>query len=44
MRKVNASTFINNFQGRVGVPVLMYALGVPGFFVVLIWLFFFRGK
>lgn len=30
-------------QGRVGVPILMYFLGVPGFVCILIWLFFFRG-
>ncbi len=31
-------------QGRVGVPILMYFLGVPGFLCVLAWLFFFRGR
>lgn len=35
---------INNVEGRVGVPILMYVLGVPGFFCVLAWLFFFKGK
>lgn len=43
MKKTNAKELINNVQGRVGVPVLMYVLGVPAFFCVLIWLFFFRG-
>lgn len=44
MKKFNPKELINNFEGRVGVPVLMYVLGVPAFFCVLIWLFFFRGK
>lgn len=35
---------VDNAYGKVGVPVLLYFLGVPGFAVVLIWLFFFRGK
>lgn len=35
---------IDNAYGKVGVPILLYFLGVPGFAVVLIWLFFFRGK
>ena len=38
------ATMINNVQGRVGVPILMYVLGVPGFFCILAWLFFFKGK
>ncbi len=36
-------TTIQNANGRVGVPILMYFLGVPGFIVILLWLFFFRG-
>lgn len=35
---------VDNVYGKVGVPILLYILGVPGFFVILIWLFFFRGK
>ena len=35
---------VDNVNGRVGVPILMYVLGVPGFFCVLAWLFFFKGK
>jgi hypothetical protein len=33
-----------DIQGRVGVPILMYFFGVPGFICVLAWLFFFRGR
>ena len=46
MQKTNKQLIemINNVQGRVGVPILMYVLGVPGFFVILAWLFFFRGR
>jgi hypothetical protein len=35
---------IDNAKGRVGVPILMYVLGVPGFVCVLAWLFFFKGN
>jgi hypothetical protein len=35
---------IDNVNGRVGVPILMYFLGVPGFVCILLWAFFFRGK
>ena len=37
-------TVIDNINGRVAAPILMYMLGVPGFLVILIWFFFFRGK
>lgn len=33
-----------NAYGRVGVPILLYFLGVPGALVILLWLFFFRGR
>ena len=42
LKKMN--NLIDNVNGRVGVPILLYFMGVPGFFVILIWLFFFRGK
>jgi hypothetical protein len=35
---------IDNANGKVGVPILMYFLGVPGIVCVLAWAFFFRGK
>lgn len=31
-------------EGKVGVPILMYILGVPGFLVFFAWLFYFRRK
>lgn len=37
------SAFVDNVNGRVGVPILMYFLGVPGSVCLLAWLFFFRG-
>jgi hypothetical protein len=37
-------TVIENAHGRVMAPILMYALGVPGFLVILLWFFFFRGS
>jgi hypothetical protein len=30
-------------SGRVAVPILMYLLGVPGIFVLILWFLFFRG-
>lgn len=36
--------FSDNDRGRVGVPILLYFLGVPGIFVVILWFFFFRGN
>ena len=36
--------YVGNVNGKVGVPILLYFLGVPGIFVVIIWAFFFRGK
>ncbi len=37
------SKILEDVQGRVAVPILMYVLGVPGFFCILAWLFFFKG-
>jgi len=34
----------NDAEGKVGVPILMYILGVPGFLVFFAWLFYFRNK
>jgi hypothetical protein len=34
----------NNVEGKVGMPILMYILGVPGFICIFAWLFFFRNK
>lgn len=42
--KKQMNSLIDNINGRVGVPILMYVLGVPGFVCVLAWLFFFKGK
>lgn len=35
---------IQKIQGSIGGPLLMWFLGVPGVLVLVIWLFFFRGK
>ena len=37
-------TTIDNVSGKIGVPILLYFLGVPGVFVLIIWAFFFSGK
>jgi hypothetical protein len=34
---------VKQMQGRVGVPILLYFLGVPGVICVAIWFFFFKG-
>ncbi len=31
-----------NAKGKVAVPILLWFLGVPGFVVVLLWVFIFR--
>lgn len=42
--KNKVQLFIDNVNGRVAVPILLYFLGVPGVVVILLWAFFFRGK
>ena len=42
--KNKVDKLINNVNGKVGVPILMYVLGVPGFLCILAWLFFFKGR
>ena len=37
-------TTIDNINGKIAVPILLYFLGVPGLFVLIIWAFFFRGR
>lgn len=42
MRKIK--TFVDDVNGRVAVPILLYLMGVPGIIVLLLWAFFFRGR
>ncbi len=42
MKKLKA--FVDDVNGRVAVPILLYLMGVPGVVVLLLWAFFFRGK
>lgn len=42
--KKQFANVIDDANGRVAVPILMYVLGVPGFLVILAWFFFFRGR
>lgn len=37
-------SFLEDINGKVGVPILLYFLGVPGILVILLWAFFFRGE
>ena len=50
-RKVSLFDKIKNFNivdlaedGGVGAPLLLWFLGVPGGLVIILWLFFFRGR
>ncbi|TDP55324.1 hypothetical protein C8D79_0371 [Bacteriovorax stolpii] len=42
--KKKMNELVEDIQGKVAVPILMYILGVPGFVCILAWLFFFKGK
>ncbi len=42
--KKKITDLIENVEGKVAVPILMYVLGVPGFLCILAWFFFFKGK
>jgi hypothetical protein len=35
---------IRRVEGKIGVPILLWFLGVPGFICVLLWMFFFKGN
>jgi hypothetical protein len=39
-----AKLIIDDINGRVAVPILLYLLGVPGIIVLLLWAVFFRGR
>lgn len=41
--KTKINSLKANESGKVGVPILLYFLGVPGFVVILLWLFIFKG-
>lgn len=42
MKKIEK--FIDETNGRVAVPILLYLMGVPGIIVLLLWAFFFRDR
>ncbi len=42
-KKKELAELIENSNGRVAVPIMLYLLGVPGIFVFILWVFFFRG-
>jgi len=35
---------IEKVEGKIGIPLLLWFLGVPGFVVIVLWMFFFRGE
>lgn len=35
--------FMDKVNGKIGIPILLYFLGVPGIVVLILWLLFFRG-
>ncbi len=40
---VEATPILKSEEGKVAVPILLWFMGVPGFIVILLWAFFFRG-
>jgi hypothetical protein len=36
-------TMMRKTEGAIGIPILLWFIGVPGLVVLLLWLFFFRG-
>lgn len=40
---INFKEMIRKTEGAIGIPILLWLLGVPGLVVLLLWLFFFRG-
>ena len=42
--KVRIQKYRQHLEGRIAVPLLLWMAGVPFGFVVLLWLFFFRGR
>ncbi len=43
-RDILKKTLIENANGKIAVPILLYLLGVPGIIVILLWAVFFRGS
>lgn len=33
---------LDNANGKIGIPILLYFLGVPGIVVLVLWVLFFR--
>lgn len=42
-KEIQVQELVKNEEGRVLPPLILYALGVPGFLCLFIWFFFFRG-
>lgn len=38
-----STPILKQVEGKVAVPILLWFMGVPGFIVILLWAFFFRG-
>jgi hypothetical protein len=34
---------LKQVEGKIAFPILLWFMGVPGFIVILLWAFFFRG-
>lgn len=41
---MNLQKVIDDVNGRVAVPIIMWMLGAPLGLVILLWFFFFRGR
>jgi len=35
---------IENAEGKVGIPLLLWFLGVPGIVCIVLWMLFFKGQ
>lgn len=42
--KKSMNSIIDDVNGRIAVPTLLYLMGVPGIIVLLLWAFFFSGR
>jgi hypothetical protein len=36
-------TIVDDINGAIGIPILLYFIGVPGILVIILWAIFFRG-
>ncbi|HPI39848.1 MAG TPA: hypothetical protein PLJ21_03540 [Pseudobdellovibrionaceae bacterium] len=42
--KTQRKAQLDKANGKIGIPILLYFLGVPGIIVLVLWALFFRGS